>query len=536
MSPDQYGLQSEHAIMSSLHEQLTRSELFSLRGFALASGLTLAAAITYSTYIVIYNLFFHPLRHIPGPLFARACPIPYALVIRKGTIIPWLKALHDKYGEVVRMSPGQVSFISGETAWQDVQGFRTGKSKDSSLFMRDTNWAPASLNGTTSIFASNGELHARLRRNVASGFSVSALRLQESLILEYADLLVSRLREVSTEGAVDMVDWYSFTAFDIIGDLIFSEPFGCLRDGKGHEWVPFVYNGVSNLPKLYTEKVWAIFKWYDTLRSIFEDQEKPLRTRLALLAKSQKKVNECIAKVEKGTDKRVEASFFAGVIRKEGTERGLTRNELDTVAMGFLGAGSETTATILSGATYMLLINPDKYEKIVHEIRTAFSSTEEITMDAVNKLEYLIAVFQESFRMYPPVSTGIPRVAPPSGAEVSGYYVPGGTNVHIPQHAANLSTRNFKDPEKFVPERWLGDPKYKDDKLSVMQPFGMGPTVCLGKNLAYVEMRVILAKCLFAFDMELDESVKSEHWINKQRQFFLWEKPDLNVRLTPVKR
>jgi len=51
-----------------------------------------------------------------------------------------------------------------------------------------------------------------------------------------------------------------------------------------------------------------------------------------------------------------------------------------------------------------------------------------------------------------------------------------------------------------------------------------------------MEMRVILAKCLFAFDMELDEREKSEHWINKQRQFLFWEKPPLHVKLTPVER
>ena len=51
-----------------------------------------------------------------------------------------------------------------------------------------------------------------------------------------------------------------------------------------------------------------------------------------------------------------------------------------------------------------------------------------------------------------------------------------------------------------------------------------------------MEMRVILAKCLFAFDMELDEREKSEHWIKKQRQFLFWEKPPLYVKLTPVKR
>ena len=55
-------------------------------------------------------------------------------------------------------------------------------------------------------------------------------------------------------------------------------------------------------------------------------------------------------------------------------------------------------------------------------------------------------------------------------------------------------------------------------------------------SLALTEMRVILAKCLFAFDMELDQREKSEHWINKQRQFLFWEKPPLHVKLTPVER
>jgi hypothetical protein len=46
--------------------------------------------------------------------------------MRDGTILPWLQKLHNQYGEVVRINPKEVSFISGETAWQDIYAFRTG--------------------------------------------------------------------------------------------------------------------------------------------------------------------------------------------------------------------------------------------------------------------------------------------------------------------------------------------------------------------------------------------------------------------------
>lgn len=41
---------------------------------------------------------------------------------------------------------------------------------------------------------------------------------------------------------------------------------------------------------------------------------------------------------------------------------------------------------------------------------------------------------------------------------------------------------NFRDPEMFVPERWLGDPRYDGDAKEVLQPFSIGPRNCLGKK------------------------------------------------------
>lgn len=95
-------------------------------------------------------------------------------------------------------------------------------------------------------------------------------------------------------------------------------------------------------------------------------------------------------------------------------------------------AGSETTATTLSGATYLLLSHPDILERLKQEIRTTFSSADEITINSVGKLSYMLAVLNETLRVYPPLTSGMVRVVPPEGAEIAGNYVPGGVRLPYP--------------------------------------------------------------------------------------------------------
>lgn len=87
-------------------------------------------------------------------------------------------------------------------------------------------------------------------------------------------------------------------------------------------------------------------------------------------------------------------------------------------------AGSETTATLLAGATFLLLQQPETLRKLTREVRSAFATEDEIDMTSVNKLPYLFACLDEALRMYPPVAVGLPRVCPKGGAEVSGHFVP----------------------------------------------------------------------------------------------------------------
>lgn len=94
-------------------------------------------------------------------------------------------------------------------------------------------------------------------------------------------------------------------------------------------------------------------------------------------------------------------------------------------------AGTETTATLLSGVTYFLISNRDKLDKLVAELRTTFHNEYEITVEALARLKYLHACLEEGLRVYPPVPTGLPRVVPPGGAQICERWIPEGVRTTI---------------------------------------------------------------------------------------------------------
>ncbi|KAK5129082.1 hypothetical protein LTR08_003926 [Meristemomyces frigidus] len=123
-------------------------------------------------------------------------------------------------------------------------------------------------------------------------------------------------------------------------------------------------------------------------------------------------------------------------------------------------------------------------EKLTTEIRTAFASFDDLTLEALAHQKYLMAVLQEGMRMYPPVPTTLPRVVPKGGMAVHGQWVPEGTVVGVNHMGVYRSKAHFKYPNEFHPERWLGDPEFSDDHLDALEVFSTGPRNCLGKNLA----------------------------------------------------
>lgn len=104
-------------------------------------------------------------------------------------------------------------------------------------------------------------------------------------------------------------------------------------------------------------------------------------------------------------------------------EGGLTDKDFIASSDVILIGGSETTATLLSGLTYLLLKHPRVLQKLVNEIRTRFQSEEEIDYAGVNSLDYMLACIDETFRLYPPVPSALLRRTTEE-AEICGKMVP----------------------------------------------------------------------------------------------------------------
>jgi cytochrome P450 len=194
--------------------------------------------------------------------------------------------------------------------------------------------------------------------------------------------------------------------------------------------------------------------------------------------------------------------FLTYILKYNDTKYGLSEAEMTSNAGLFVFAGSETTATLLSGTTYYLLRNPEKMEKLVKEVRGAFKSEKDINFQSVSELKYLVACLEEGLRIYPPVPTGLPRRVPKGGDTVAGKFVPEGvcnpsalpsslismlmfqqTAVSVTHLGTFHLASNFQDPKSYVPERWTGeDPKYDSDNKSAVQPFSLGPRNCIGQQ------------------------------------------------------
>lgn len=74
-------------------------------------------------------------------------------------------------------------------------------------------------------------------------------------------------------------------------------------------------------------------------------------------------------------------------------------------------------------------------------------------------------------RIYPPLPIGSQRVVPKGGLTILGQWFPEGSRVACHHYSMYHSSQNFKNPDSFVPERWLGDPEYSDDVHDAHQPF-----------------------------------------------------------------
>ncbi|KAJ5971210.1 uncharacterized protein N7479_001128 [Penicillium vulpinum] len=481
--------------------------------------------LLWVTYSIIYTFCWSPLRHFPGPKLWAISRIPSNISVLSGYNHLDILDLHKKYGPILRIGPNELAFSTAQ-AFRDIYGARPG-----GCFPKNRSNYIAPANGVDHLVcAIDNATHARQRRLLSHAFSDKALRDQEGLVIGYVDILITKLQSQVWQGKpiVDIKNWMNFTTFDITGDLMFGESFDCLKDSQLHPWIKLIFNSMKAIAYI------GAANQFPVLKGILD----------FLIPREVKRVGKehfqlSAQKVDRRLELTMPRSDFMSAITQHGlsedkgqyrdSERIMTRAEIHSNGFILIVAGSETSATLLSGCIFYLCSSPHVMSRLVAEIRSTFKQDSEMTFRAVEDLKYMDAVIEESLRIYPPFVTNLSRVVPRGGALVNGRFVPENTTVACHHYASYHSESNFVFPDKFMPERWLGsDPVFNNDKRDVLQPFSLGPRVCLGKHLANCEMRLILCKLLYHFDIAL--CPESTNWAD-QKAYFLWDKPALMVTL-----
>ena len=164
----------------------------------------------------------------------------------------------------------------------------------------------------------------------------------------------------------------------------------------------------------------------------------------------------------------------------------------------------------MTAVFYYVLRTPGCYSKLREELDThlkpvtsASTSTYLQTPFAdARELPYLCACIQEAFRMHSAFGLVIERIVPPSGATICGELIPGGTIVGCHPWVVQRDRNTFgEDCDIYCPDRWLTDAETTRKMERAMLQFGAGSHVCLGQNIALLEIYKLVPSLLRTYEV-----------------------------------
>ncbi|KAI1313235.1 cytochrome P450 [Xylaria venustula] len=482
---------------------------------------------------MIYRRYASPLRSIPGPFLA-SCTRLWKLKSTISENTQWEHLdLHRKYGPVVRIGPSEVSFSSPQVARNLLSaGKRFYKTDFYSVFPPPEN---------PDIFTEiREEVHAMKKKVANVPYSMAAMRQLSPFIDDTIEFLASRMggfctdpttttdsKEDSKEDSfvgmnmrmkkpqpiLDLGNWLHYFAFDVLGEVAFGRSFGFLAAGEDKEGAIRTidnsqkYNGIiGQVPEF------DIFLRRNPLCRYVPalDPANNLITRIAKEEMGKRRPFE-VEREGRGLGGDGREDLMASLIRGHLKDPGrFSEGDIFAVAHGAIFAGSDSTASTMQSFFWLTLTAPRVYATLKSEIDTAVASgllppSGNIEWTQAQALPYFQACLKEAMRLRPAVGLNITRYAPaPDGVEIDGMHYPAGTRLAVNGWVLHRDTGVFgDDAEFFRPERWMEDEERARVMERFMFQFGGGAHVCIGRNLALLEINKVCPRLLRDFDFQL---------------------------------
>jgi cytochrome P450 len=190
--------------------------------------------------------------------------------------------------------------------------------------------------------------------------------------------------------------------------------------------------------------------------------------------------------------------------------RPLTKVQRTAHMTRLIQAGVDPTGSGLGATLRLLLMHPDALARVRAELAAADAKgllSPVVQYDETRAhLPFMCACIKESLRVNPPIPNIFPRLAPKGGIVIDGNLIPEGAEMTSQAYVVQRDADMFgADVDEFRPERWLlGSGEDHVARMdAAMYVFGMGARVCLGKEIALMEMHKLVPEIIRRFDLEM---------------------------------
>ncbi|GAP91120.2 putative cytochrome P450 [Rosellinia necatrix] len=474
-------------------EACSQQSTFTALLFSSSVLLSYAAGLYGS--IAVYRLFFHRLRHFPGPRMAALTKLWHVYQCRDSRNHLVLDSLHKKYGDFVRTGPEEITIFSPE-AFEAMDGASNRNTR--------SDWYDIVHPRISPIFSREERDHRQRRKVWNQALSTKSIKTYLPRILSQITKLQQAIErfEKNVVPVNDVMQWF---AFDSMGEFAFNHSFNMLETAKWHD-AAIQQRSALMILGAFNPTVWAI-----RLAFFFGSSFWRVKDWFGMV----KFCDSCIKKrLETEVDQADMATWF---IRE--FESGLypdspvlRQNLLSGNALSVIVGGSDTTGPSLMILWYFLALYPEHAEKIREELRSIDTSD----VDALSTLPHLNGFINESMRLLPAALTMGTRVTPSEGLVIGDTFIPGNVKIAAPRYSIFRSESAFEDALSFIPERWYDRPQMIKNKQA-FAPFGVGRRACVGQNLALTQIRLVAAKLLLKFHVRFPMGMDKEAVIRDMR-------------------
>ncbi|KAF2733856.1 cytochrome P450 [Polyplosphaeria fusca] len=479
-------------------------------------GLPLSLTV-YTVLWILYCRTLHPLARVPGPFWASITRVWYIYRIYRGDGELVERALHRKYGPLIRIAPNEVS-SSDPAAVPEI--YRNHNP------LQKTDFYSVWSSGNT--FSEQSDLftcldeneHKEKRKTITTVYSLSNVVKNEENIQQCTLLLLQKLEKLAKRRQpFDIGEWLHWYAFDVIGKLTFGSMFGFLeREEDHHSFIGALdallpITAISGTAPTYYRPV--LMSAAFSIPSIRRGLAGMVNDTLALIAQRKDQLAAGNAVPHDLLQQMLDLAH------EKGEKINFSDKEASLHSWANMVAGSDTTAIALKACVYYLSRNPTCQSKLHAEVEAANATiSSPIKYTESLRLPYLCACIKEAMRLFPSVAMSLPRMSPREGLELSGFHVPAGYRVGVNAAVVQYDEGVYgADTERFVPERWLVEDKKVKEMERAFLTFGAGTRTCSGKNISLVQIYTAVPEIVRKFVVVAEterEWTTYNTWFNKQ--------------------